>query len=272
MRFLQMAAAIACLGPLGCATAPRLDIKPMQRGAVSVTGDAYAEAKRQLEAGNVALAVDGFRRAVRQSPESVEALNGLAVAYDKLGRFDLSRRFYELALAADPTSAKVRHNMEVSLRIQGRAEQAQLAAAPEPAEPKREGVRLERSSPQEIVLVTRDMTGPKWIVPLDEPKVAEASKPAPALLVLNGVGRRGQAGRMRRYLAGVGWVGASVGDARERVARSVVFYPRGARAAAESLTVKLPFRPRMIESPRGRRIVLLLGRNSTGFDERLRGS
>ena len=273
MRILHMAALASCLASMGCTATPQLNIKPIQRGASNPTGDAYAEAKRQLEAGNMALAVDGFRRAVRQSPESVDALNGLAVAYDNLGRFDLSRRFYELALAADPTSAKVRHNMEVSRRMQGVTEQAQTQAIAAPVEPtlaKREGVHLERTSPLEITLVTRDLTGPKWTIALDEPKVA--ARPAPALLVLNGVGRRGQAARMRHYLAGVGWVGASIGDARQRVATSVIIYPHGSRAAAETMTAKLPFHPRMVESARARRIVLVLGRNATRFDERLLGS
>lgn len=267
MRILKMAALASCLASIGCTATPQLSIKPVQRGASSPTGDAYAEAKRQLEAGNMALAVDGFRRAVRQSPESADALNGLAVAYDNLGRFDLSRRFYELALAADPTSAKVRHNMEVSRRMQGLTEQPQaVTVQAAPIEAKPEGVHLERTSPQEIVLVTRDAAGPKWTIKLDEPKAVEQQ---PALLVLNGVGRRGQAARMRRYLAGVGWVGASIGDARQRVATSVIIYPRGSRAVAETMTAKLPFRPRMVESARARRIVLVLGRNATRFDERL---
>jgi hypothetical protein len=271
MRILKMAALASCVAAVGCTATPQLNIKPVQRGASNPTGDAYAEAKRQLEAGNMALAVDGFRRAVRQSPESVDALNGLAVAYDNLGRFDLSRRFYALALAADPTSAKVRHNMAVSQRMQGRTEQAQAIARPvEPVLAKREGVHLERTSPLEITLVTRDLTGPKWTIALDESKAVE--RPAPALLVLNGVGRRGQAARMRHYLAGVGWVGASIGDARQRVATSVIIYPRGSRTAAETMTAKLPFRPRMIESARARRIVLVLGRNATRFDQGLLGS
>jgi hypothetical protein len=270
MRILHMAALATCLASIGCTATPQLSIKPVQRGASSPTGDAYAEAKRQLEAGNMALAVDGFRRAVRQSPESVDALNGLAVAYDNLGRFDLSRRFYELALATDPTSAKVRHNMDVSRRMQGLTEQAQAVAAPvETVVAKREGVHLERTSPLEITLVTRDLTGPKWTIALDEPKVVEQR---PTLLVLNGVGRRGQAARMRHYLAGVGWVGASIGDARQRLATSVIIFPRGSRTAAETMTAKLPFRPRMVESVRARRIVLVLGRNATRFDQRLLGS
>lgn len=272
MRGMKTAALASCLLSIGCTATPQLTIKPIERGTVGARGDAYAEAKRQLEAGNMALAIDGFRRAARQSPQSVDALNGLAVAYDNLGRFDLSRRFYELALAADPTSAKVRHNMEVSLRMQGLMEQAQtqpVAVPPKPVVAKREGVHLERTSPLEITLVTRDVTGPKWTVALDEPKAVERQS---ALLVLNGVGRRGQAARMRHYLAGVGWVGAAIGDARHRVATSTIIYPRGARTAAETMTAKLPFRPRLVESARTRRMILLLGRNATPFDRQLLGS
>jgi hypothetical protein len=118
-------------------------------------------------------------------------------------------------------------------------------------------------------LVTRDLAGPKWTIALDEPNAVARQ---PALLVLNGVGRRGQAARMRHYLAGVGWVGAAIGDARQRVATSAIIYPRGSRAAAETMTAKLPFRPRLVESTRARRIILLLGRNASRFDRQLLGS
>src|SRR3546814_1730888 len=47
---------------------------------------------------------DLFRKALRANPESIDALNGLGAAYDRIGRFDLSRNYYERALGLDPGS------------------------------------------------------------------------------------------------------------------------------------------------------------------------
>lgn len=284
-----------------CATTRSVEVRPVGEQRAATPDEAYAEAKLQLERGNIGLAVDGFRKAVRRSPDSVDAMNGLAVAYDRLGRFDLSRRFYELALAADPANPKVRHNLVVSLRLQGRNQEAAalqaettgksvavalaapLAPPPEPAPAAREGLRLERMSTQEIALVTIEGPSREVQVVLDDP-APRAPAPTPvapapvvavkqarpsALLVMNAVGRRGQAGRLRRYLAGVGWREVAVGDSNQRLVRSVILFPRGARASAERLAGSLPFRPRTVESPRTARLVLLLGRNAMGFDNRL---
>lgn len=83
----------------------------------------YEQGKRQLQAGHAALAIDSFRRASRAQPDSVDALNGLAVAYDRIGRYDLSRRYYEAALGRDPTSAMLLHNFGYSLALQGKRDE-----------------------------------------------------------------------------------------------------------------------------------------------------
>jgi len=81
-------------------------------------GSSYDGAKADLQAGRAAQALDGFRRAVRETPNSADALNGLAVTYDLLGRFDQSRVYYEAALVADPQSALVAYNYGFSLFMQ----------------------------------------------------------------------------------------------------------------------------------------------------------
>lgn len=295
-------ASVLLLTLSSCMASKSVEIRPVGATSPVTADEAYAEAKRQLERGNIGLAIDGFRKAVRRSPESVDAMNGLAVAYDRLGRFDLSRRFYELALAAQPTNAKVRNNLAVSLRMQGRSEEAAalraeitgapvaIATAPLPArEPPavvRDGPRLERLSTQEIALVTIGGPSREIQIMLDDPAPRTPAPRAPAprmavpvaanitakpssLLVMNAVGRRGQAKRLRHYLAGVGWREVAVGDSKRRLVRSVILFPRGERASAEHLAGTLPFRPRMAESTRTARLILVLGRNATAFDDRL---
>jgi hypothetical protein len=290
-------ASVLLLTLSSCMASKSVEIRPVGAASPVTADEAYAEAKRQLERGNIGLAIDGFRKAVRRSPESVDAMNGLAVAYDRLGRFDLSRRFYELALAAQPSNAKVRNNLAISLKMQGRNEEAAalraestgvqvavtLAPLParEPAAVVRDGPRLERLSTQEIVLVTiggpsreiqitLDDPAPRASAPQISPPVAATTRAKPSgLLVMNAVGRRGQAKRLRHYLAGVGWREVAVGDSKQRLVRSVILFPRGERASAEHLANTLPFRPRIAQSTRSARLILVLGRNATAFDDRL---
>ncbi len=159
-----------------------------------------AEGHSQLALGNVGLAIEAYRKALREQPDSMEALVGIATCYDRMGRFDLSRRNYELALALQPANTDLYLLFAQSLELQGKRDDAarvksELAArvvAPEaprevpgsvpvlpppPApsvtvalapsrsalvavEPAPAGVRLERLSMGEVALVTRPE--PRW--------------------------------------------------------------------------------------------------------------
>ena len=84
-----------------------------------------AEARGQLALGNVALALEGFRKAWRDDPNSVDALAGMASCYDRMGRFDLSRRNYETALALAPANVELLGAFAQSLQLQGQLAEAQ---------------------------------------------------------------------------------------------------------------------------------------------------
>lgn len=104
----------------------RFEARPVVPEGYALRGsesDLYQQGKRQLQAGHAALAIDAFRRAARARPDSIDALNGLAVAYDRIGRYDLSRRYYEAALGREPTSAMLLHNFGYSLALQGKREE-----------------------------------------------------------------------------------------------------------------------------------------------------
>ena len=51
-----------------------------------------------LRSAMSALALEAYRKALREDPQSVGAMMGIATCYDRMGRFDLSRRHYEMAL------------------------------------------------------------------------------------------------------------------------------------------------------------------------------
>lgn len=168
----------------------RIEVRPAKQGEMATSESAYVTAKRQLALGNVGLAIDSFRKAARDNPQSADALNGLAVAYDRIGRHDLSRQAYEEALALAPADTAILHNLKRSLTAQGlHAEAARLAvemgetpapvavasrpATPPVSAPIPRELRLERISVREVALVTnRRRNG--WDV------VAEPRPPATA--------------------------------------------------------------------------------------------
>lgn len=94
---------------------------------------ARAQGRLLLQGNNVTQALQAYRQALAQDPESIEALNGIAVCYDRLGRFEDARLHYETALGIDPTSAMLLNNYGLSLWLQGDARGAErflrLAAA-----------------------------------------------------------------------------------------------------------------------------------------------
>ncbi|NUT00553.1 MAG: hypothetical protein HOP96_06225 [Sphingomonas sp.] len=83
-----------------------------------------AEARGQLALGNAALALEAFRMAAREDPNSSDALAGMAACYDQMGRFDLSRRNYEAALALAPSDTDILGAFAGSLQLQGLNDEA----------------------------------------------------------------------------------------------------------------------------------------------------
>ena len=124
-KFIASSAAIAvaaCGGQQG-----KLEIrstpKPLSQIERSVPAR-IAEARGLLALGNVGLALTSFRIAAREDPNSVDALAGIAASYDQMGRFDLSRRYYESALALAPADRQLLAAFAASLQLQGKAAEA----------------------------------------------------------------------------------------------------------------------------------------------------
>ena len=83
-----------------------------------------AEGNAQLALGNVGLAIEAYRKALREQPDNVDAMMGLATCYDRMGRSDLSRRHYEMALAVEPANTDVYSHFAQSLDAQGQRDEA----------------------------------------------------------------------------------------------------------------------------------------------------
>ena len=109
-----------------CASA---DGKYNVRPVVSHVTPGLTEAESQLALGNVAIALEGFRKAWRLNPTEVRAAIGIASAYDRMGRHDLSRTWYEKGLALEPGNAVALLKLARSLEQQGETAEAQAVRA-----------------------------------------------------------------------------------------------------------------------------------------------
>jgi hypothetical protein len=90
----------------------RSKASPMAAAVLAATADgALDEGRALLAAANPVQAIAAFRTALASDPRSVAALNGLAVAYDRLGRADLARQYFEQALALEPDAADIAYNL-----------------------------------------------------------------------------------------------------------------------------------------------------------------
>jgi tetratricopeptide (TPR) repeat protein len=116
---------VTCLIAAACsATGP--DPRPRESGFAIEAGvaDPYEDGKRHLAAGRYQLAAERFGQALANDRRSLDALNGLAIAYTRLGRFETAQTYFERALQIDASSAVTLNNYGWSLVEQGRLRDA----------------------------------------------------------------------------------------------------------------------------------------------------
>jgi len=174
----------AGLAATGCTTrASDIKIRPLADpgSKLGARNGLLADASAQLAMGNVGLAIEGFRKALREQPDSIAALGGLAACYDEMGRYDLSRLNYEAALAIAPTDPVLLNSFAASLERQGkrmealavRAEAAQLASAADALD----RTQAEAEAPAAPIRVAA-------VAPAAPIGVAAVAQPAPAPVVI----------------------------------------------------------------------------------------
>lgn len=84
-----------------CAACARdLATTPLNTGVIAAGEDRWEEA------------VQNWKKALEQDPDSAAAHNNLAVAYEKRGALEEAGREYETALRLDPRNALIRVNYE----------------------------------------------------------------------------------------------------------------------------------------------------------------
>ncbi|OWQ97043.1 hypothetical protein CDQ92_08120 [Sphingopyxis bauzanensis] len=101
--------------------------------------ESLARARTYLASRQYGLAIELFRAAGKDQALELDSLNGLAIAYDAIGRADLAQRYFEKALALRGDDPRTRRNLAAFYGASGQPQKkaALLAdAAPQaPAEP-----------------------------------------------------------------------------------------------------------------------------------------
>ena len=122
---IALVIATAACGP----AAKKVAIQPINNDAAMAAQDALVRGDILFSRGEHALALDAYRRGMRKDPANAHALNGVAISYAAMGRHDLAREFFELALARAPGDERIHRNFARSLRAEGRRGEADALMA-----------------------------------------------------------------------------------------------------------------------------------------------
>ena len=161
----------------GCATSSTPGVRIALGSATEnmTPGSPLAKGRMLFMRGEYGLAIEAFRLAVREAPDTPDGYNGLAAAYDMMGRFDLSGTYYEMALARSPADGRIYRNMARSLKMQGRFGESEALLA--------EWHSLEKNYAEEGPAANQAKVAiaqlPTLVAPAIETKVALPEQPMP---------------------------------------------------------------------------------------------
>ena len=146
-------AALTALLTTACAAVPEqaqwVETRPLQIGAerqVSAADGYYSGAVAAISRRDYAAALELLQMARARAPSDVRIFNAFGVVYDKLGRFDLSARYYAQAAALEPSSPIIAANVAYSAVLENQIAQPV------------EGVRLARADGELKRIAQPDLT------------------------------------------------------------------------------------------------------------------
>lgn len=251
-RALAAAATLASLS--GCALLPARDhwvkVRPV-RPSVTTQVDGidadYAAAVSAISRRDYAQALDMLQAADERKAGDVRVLNAFGVVYDKLGRFDLSARYYARAQQADAGSAIVAANLAYSETLQERSANPPLLALAE--------------APRPMALATTATPGVVRLSLAEAPKPVRLRAATPILLaraatptrrgleIADASGRPGGGAAIRLELARLGWTTpkAPIPQSPKTIARTTITYAAFRAPVARSLARTLPYGIRLVD-------------------------
>jgi hypothetical protein len=110
----------------GCTSSAKRTALPEGTRFTAATDTSSVAAARLLADGNYGLAIEMYRRILATTPDDPAAVEGLALCYDRLRRYDLSDVYFQKALALAPRNEAFYRAYAASLTAQGRQESAAL--------------------------------------------------------------------------------------------------------------------------------------------------
>jgi tetratricopeptide (TPR) repeat protein len=198
----------------------------------------YAAATSAINRRDYGAALDMLQAARARKADDIRVLNAFGVVYDKLGRFDLSARYYAQAKAIDQNSPVVSNNLAYSQLMQHQL--SAHADGPEADGP--EQAAALQSTPPTIQLASRQ----PGVLYLDAnlPKALVLTLPTLTghpLVIVNASGRADGAETVRTSLAKLGWsTSKSASTVALSEARTTIRYSQNDSVAARALARTLP--------------------------------
>jgi hypothetical protein len=251
LRALATTAVLASLS--GCALFPArthwVSVKPVRPNVEDkVDGiDAYyAAAVSAISRRDYAQALDMLQAANARRGDDVRVLNAFGVVYDKLGRFDLSARYYARAQQADASSTIVASNLAYSEALQDRYDSpppATLAEAPRL-------VVLATAAPSVVRLGLADAPAPVRLRAATPIMLARAATPLRrGLEIADASGHPGGGATIRLELARLGWTTpkAPIPRSPRTIARTTITYAAFRAPVARSLARTLPYGVKLVD-------------------------
>ena len=256
---------------------PAVEVQPVRASTETASVDPadrlYRSAVAAIEDRDYGLALERLQLARERAPQDVRVLNALGVIYDKLGRFDLSARFYAEASAVAPDSPVVTANLAYSHLMQRKYDEvrtaaltpgrqyAELQAAPRPA-------ALDTAPKADAFSTARpyaSLNTPRKTLTLAKAETSLLKRATPALvgrpLLLVDAG--GGATRVKTQLASLGWSVRPLIERGEASKDSRIVYPIEHKAVALALANTLPFRTAMaVCEDNCRGVTLVLGEDA----------
>lgn len=135
-----------------------------------IIAPATSQGRMELDAGRPGAAIEKFRAALGADEPIAPALNGLAVAYARVGRLDLAQRYFEQAAAAAPED--LRYQANLAAVIQERMLAAQIAS--------KRMAEVEAAEARKRTALLQDRPGQLQRISRGEVRIADAlPQPAP---------------------------------------------------------------------------------------------
>lgn len=119
---------ISCVALASCGAGNAIKVRAAA-DPVMLSKDAIGVARAQLMLGNVGLALEGFRKALRENASDTVALAGIGDCYASMNRYDLAQSNYEQALALSPRDPSLLRGIARIFDQEGQQAKAALAQA-----------------------------------------------------------------------------------------------------------------------------------------------